>query len=146
MRKDVKLGLVLSLVVVVVAGLYYVRRDKAETPLTLGDSNANPLSDKAAAKKAGTPADPREVKPGRCREPRHDAAPNDDRATAAPRVFRPRRVGPPRTRLRRQGAPDTRKPAAAPLPTDAKTPIRRRGEARFGRQIHAGRARTAGPR
>ena len=40
MRKDVKLGLLLSSVVVVIAGWYYVRNDKVEEPLTLEDSTA----------------------------------------------------------------------------------------------------------
>jgi len=40
MRKDMKLGLLFSFVIVVVAGWYYTSTDKAEEPLTLADSSS----------------------------------------------------------------------------------------------------------
>ena len=86
MRNDVKLGLVLSLVVVVVAGWYFAGRGKTEKPL--------PIADKTSA--IGRPTDGSAVKPAAKpdRVPTNRPKPSADVA-AAPRAGSDKPMVPP---------------------------------------------------
>ena len=67
MRNDVKVGLVLSLVVVVVAGWYFVGRGQKEKPLPIGNDVVTPAKEVDTSRDAATP-DARKATPRRAAE------------------------------------------------------------------------------
>ncbi len=60
MRPDIKLGIVVSMVVVFVAGSYFMYRANDETPISLASTGDE--SQKSASGKVASPADKRAAK------------------------------------------------------------------------------------
>ncbi|UCG15145.1 MAG: LysM peptidoglycan-binding domain-containing protein [Phycisphaerales bacterium] len=106
MRNDVKVGLVLSLVVVVVAGWYFVGRGQQEKPLAIGDDLVTPEKQVDTPRDAATPKD---RKAGRRRP-----------ADRPPRTSAPPAEPLGSERATGSAAPDTPTASAAPeaRPTD----------------------------
>ncbi|MFH0981571.1 MAG: LysM peptidoglycan-binding domain-containing protein [Planctomycetota bacterium] len=123
MRKDVKLGLLLSFVVVVVAGVYYLSTDKTEEPLSLADAGApgkGPVDDAARKKSlatsetAKTKAGPSADRTATARQPQQPTADRSARTTpGAPGVQRPTPTTP------RPTTPSDRPPTATAEPKPA---------------------------
>ncbi len=118
MRKDVKLGVLLSFVVVVAAGWYYVTKEKTEEPLTLDDSSSSLKGqvERATPKKSTMLADAR--KPDRKRPA--GRASTSHRSTAKRPTHRQSSTRPPQTAPQpKAAAPTPRRTGLVPPPTDA---------------------------
>ncbi len=89
MRTDVKLGVVISMVVVLAAGGYFLFRGKGEAPIPVAaaPTPANPNAGKTAPSKPATPAKPRQVitnKDGAAKPNPANSTPRDNRLAGKP--------------------------------------------------------------
>jgi len=117
MRPDVKLGMVISMMVVLVAGGYYMYRDQSESPIPLAGGPESKNSVGAAREKLTTPvksADARK-KPAATRK---SGEPQDRPRTGrqTPRVAKRSPAKTPRQRI-------AKRPTTAPKSTGAGSPV-----------------------
>ena len=127
MRKDVKLGLLLSFVVVVVAGGYYIAKEKTEEPLAL-DGSTTPLKSQVAqaTPKTHTPdaGKPKPTRGGnRTPSSQEPAAKRTTRGLPGTRSVakRPQRESNGTVRRRQMAVPPSIK--AKPRPTGETSPV-----------------------
>lgn len=140
MRPDVKLGIVISMVVVLVAGTYYLYRDKGDAPIELA-SGPESLPDPAATQTPSRSPAAADGAQGARPAPDRAEGPGSRQRLAEPDVrMAGRRSGPPRPRAESPTGDSIA--GKTPAPTDVPTTTRE-GERGTGsapkREISAGR-------